>query len=776
LSAEVTLTIDGREITVPEGTLVIRAAERLGIYVPRFCDHPMLDPLGACRQCLVEVEGQRKPLTSCTTTCTEGMVVKTQATSEIAQDGQRGVLELLLINHPLDCPMCDKGGECPLQDQALAYGPGGSRYVDAKRRFTKPIPISEQIKLDRERCVLCARCTRFADQISGDPFIELFERGALEQVSISEDEPYESIFSGNVVQICPVGALTATDYRFRARPFDVVTTSSTCTRCASGCAIDVQTRRGELVRVLAREDRAVNDAWICDKGRWGTGFVAHADRVTEPLVRKGDDFVAVSWTEALDAIAERLRAANGNGGRTAVLAGRHLADEDAFALSRFARTVLGTNEVDTLRPAPSEEETPVLAALPRTETATYADVDAARAIIVAGIDLHQDAPIVYLRARKAARERGTHIIEVGPRRTRLAGAWLPCAPGGEAAVLSALAAELSGAAGAAVVLTGERLAASPGALTAAWNLAIELQGRFGWIPRASGVRGAIEAGLHPALLPGGVRADAVAAAVAAAEAVWGPLPSGAGGGLRSMAAASPEVLFLAGADPVTAVPDASLGSRAIDGAGFVVALDMFLTASSRMADVVLPAASSFERDGTVTTWEGTRASLRGSIPPPGLADTTATILRHVAEAFGRGFPDERTLAREMAALRAERGPAVALDPWAAGAPGKDTRLVVVDDLIDQGTLMAGSDLLAHTAPGPRIGLSPASARARGVSDGARIRARARLGAVAGPAVVDEGIADGCVLVPSNQAGMDVRALLSLDDPFPVVEIEPESGA
>ncbi|MGH3666600.1 MAG: 2Fe-2S iron-sulfur cluster-binding protein, partial [Egibacteraceae bacterium] len=264
----VTVTIDGTELAVPKGTLVIRAAERLGITIPRFCDHPLLDPLGACRQCMVEVEGQRKPFTSCTTTCTEGMVVRTQRTSEVARLAQEGQLEFLLINHPLDCPQCDKGGECPLQDQTLAHGPGDSRFIDAKRRYAKPIPISAQVALDRERCVLCARCTRFSSEIAGDPFIELFERGALEQVAIYEDEPYHSYFSGNVVQICPVGALTAASYRFKSRPFDLTSHSSVCNQCSAGCNLRVDVRRDQIQRQLARENMAVNEMWSCDRGRF----------------------------------------------------------------------------------------------------------------------------------------------------------------------------------------------------------------------------------------------------------------------------------------------------------------------------------------------------------------------------------------------------------------------------------------------------------------------------------------------------------------------------
>src|SRR5919109_3096406 len=250
----VKVTIDDQEVTVPKGTLVIRAAEQIGTYIPRFCDHPHLDPLGACRQCLVEIEGQRKPLTACTTTVTDGMVVKTQLTSQVARAGQEGTLELLLINHPLDCPMCDKGGECPLQDQTLAHGPGETRFIETKRRFEKPIKISETVLLDRERCVLCARCTRFSSEIAGDPFIELFERGALEQVAIDATEPFASYFSGNVVQICPVGALTSPSYRFQARPFDLASTDGTCNHCASGCNLRIDARRGLVTRQLARDN------------------------------------------------------------------------------------------------------------------------------------------------------------------------------------------------------------------------------------------------------------------------------------------------------------------------------------------------------------------------------------------------------------------------------------------------------------------------------------------------------------------------------------------
>ncbi|MDP9408818.1 MAG: 2Fe-2S iron-sulfur cluster-binding protein, partial [Actinomycetota bacterium] len=300
----VTITLDGFEVTVPKGTLLIRAAEQLGIQVPRFCDHPLLDPVGACRQCIVEVEGQRKPLTACTTTASDGMVVKTQLTSGVAEKAQAGTLEMLLINHPLDCPVCDKGGECPLQNQAMSNGPATSRFRDVKRTYPKPIAVSTQVLLDRERCVLCARCTRFSQQIAGDPFIDLFERGALQQVAAYADEPFESYFSGNTVQICPVGALTGAAYRFRARPFDLVSTPTACEHCASGCALRTDTRRGKVLRRLAGEDPEVNEEWNCDKGRWAFTYASLGDRLTTPLVRDATGGLRpASWPEALDRAA-----------------------------------------------------------------------------------------------------------------------------------------------------------------------------------------------------------------------------------------------------------------------------------------------------------------------------------------------------------------------------------------------------------------------------------------------------------------------------------------
>ncbi|HZD69196.1 MAG TPA: NADH-quinone oxidoreductase subunit NuoG, partial [Actinomycetes bacterium] len=438
----VKVTIDDHEIEVAPGTLVIRAAEQIGIQIPRFCDHRLLAPLGACRQCLVEVEGQRKPLTACTTTVTDGMVVKTQQTSEVARAGQEGTLEFLLINHPLDCPMCDKGGECPLQDQTLAHGPGETRFVEAKRRYEKPIKIGETVLLDRERCVLCARCTRFSAEIAGDPFIELFERGSLEQVAIYADEPYRSYFSGNVVQICPVGALTSPSYRFQARPFDLTSSDGICNHCAAGCNLRLDARRGLVTRQLARDNDDVNEAWNCDRGRYGFAYGQDPRRLLIPHLAEDGKLRTASWPEALRRAADGVMAQRGKG--VGVLVGGHLTDQDAYALQKLARVALRSNNVDARTWPGSEAETAVAARVagagPEADGGvSYRDLEAARAVVVVDLDPHEESPILFLRLRKAAL-RGVRVVAVGPRPGRLAefAAVVPALPGAESEALAAL--------------------------------------------------------------------------------------------------------------------------------------------------------------------------------------------------------------------------------------------------------------------------------------------------------------------------------------------------
>ena len=616
-------------MSVPKGTLVIRAAELIGIQVPRFCDHPLLDPVGACRQCIVEVEGQRKPLTACTTTVTEGMVVKTQLTSPVAKKAQEGTLELLLINHPLDCPVCDKGGECPLQNQTMSHGNAESRFHDQKRTYPKPLAISTQVLLDRERCVLCARCTRFQQQIAGDPFIELFERGALQQVAVYTDQPFESYFSGNTVQICPVGALTGAAYRFRARPFDLVSSPMVCEHCASGCALRTDHRRGKVLRRLAGEDPAVNEEWNCDKGRWAFTYAQQPDRVTTPLIREDGRLREASWTEALSYAARGLALARADKG-VGVLPGGRLTVEDAYAYAKFARVALGTNDVDARVRPTSEEELEFLASsvAGRYLETTYEDLEHAPAVLLAGFEPEEESPIVFLRLRKAVRRTGMRVFAVAPfasaSSVKTAARLLRTLPGGEAVALDALQEEVSAdpvvaeAASAlrqpgAVILVGERLASSPGALSAAARLAATTGARLAWVPRRAGERGAVDAGALPTLLPGG-RPVTDAGARAEVEAVWGaPVPGAAGRDLTAILTAARDGhldALVVGAFDAVDVPDPLLALDALDAVGFLVSLEVRRSEVTDRADVVLPGRRGGREDRHVPGLGGPRPPVR----------------------------------------------------------------------------------------------------------------------------------------------------------------------
>ena len=797
MSDLVTVTIDGQEMQVPKGTLVIRAAEKLGITIPRFCDHPLLDPIGACRQCLVEVEGQKKPFASCTTTCTEGMVVSTHITSDFARDAQEGNLELLLVNHPLDCPQCDKGGECPLQDQALAHGAAESRFVDEKRRYEKPIPISALIALDRERCVLCARCTRFSSEISGDPFIELFERGALEQVAIYEDEPYESYFSGNVAQICPVGALTSATYRFRSRPFDLTSHSTVCNQCSAGCNLRTDVRRGEITRQLARENMAVNEMWNCDRGRYGYEFVAHDERLREPVARNElGTRESTTWFTALRSAATRLKAALDDGGPSAVgvITGGRLTDEDNYAVSRFARDVLGTDNVDfRLRPR-TDDERDIFGAIAGTMGPTYDDVEAAPVVVVAGLDPEEEVPILHLRLRKAWRRNSQRIIVVGPALGSLepiAWRWIRTAPGGEAEVLQRLsnggasddetftdaAGALREAGNKVVVLAGERLAQSPGALPAAAALATGANGAFAWVPRRTNARGAVDAGLVPGLLPGGRRLDE---AGPVGEA-WNRLPEAPGLDTQQMleAAAAGELkaLYLIGVDPARDFEDPRLARAALERVDTVIVQEVVANDTTAFADVVFPAMISQERVGSFTTWEGRRQPFQQAVGPQGLAQQDWDILRQVALAMGSdlGWESANDVRREAAPLMEAAGSAperlAAIKPAHASTPATPDAdhfsVVVVDRLLGDTPMLLGSKALQESARPASVEINASDAERLGITPGRHVTIVGNAGSIELPAKISSGVVAGCVVVPGPSSGVAATTLVEQGAPLAV---------
>ena len=772
----VTLTVDGTQVTVPKGTLIIRAAEKLGIEIPRFCDHPFLDPIGACRQCYVEVEGQRKLFTSCTTEVAPDMVVRTQHGSEEAHRAQVANLEFLLLNHPLDCPICDRGGECPLQDQALAFGPGESRYTEAKRTYEKPIPLSPLVKLDRERCVLCARCTRFCDEVSGDRFIELFARGAGERVSIAAGEDFRSPFSGNTVQICPVGALTAEPYRFVARPFDLSSADSVCQHCSAGCNVRIDLRRGSVVRVLARDNAQVNDAWTCDKGRFAFRHADLPERVTIPLIRDRG-LEPASFGEVLEAVSGWAR-----GGRIAFVAGGRLPDEDAYALSKLARVAFGTNDLDHRRTIHGGHAELLAAASP-LET-TYRDVERAKVILVVGLDAEQEVPILNLRIRKAAR-RGAKVFVIHPRRTRL---WdvaehALCLPEHQTYVLERIhegdaaddafegraTAALREAGGEAVVLAGERLTEHPLAADVALTVAQKYGARFALVPRRAGDRGALRAGVHPALLPGGRRVtdDAERAEL---ETAWGTVPAEPGRTTREILEACAnrevDVLYLIGVDPLRDVPDAGLVERALRNTRHVVVQSLELGPLEPFADAFLPAAAWAEREGHATDWEGRSQPIHPVRGPAGVSRPDWEIFVGLARAVGRplGFGTIEELRAEAGPLLAPRSVAARSTAWTGtGRPTRLGELTLLSYplLVDEGRLSVGAEELKATLGEEAfVEVHPEDADKHGLTDGGRATVRTDAGEAELPVRVTEHVAQGALFVPFNQPGLAANRLLS----------------
>jgi NADH-quinone oxidoreductase subunit G len=780
----VTVTIDGVEVSVPKDTLVIRAAEQIGVQIPRFCDHPLLAPAGACRQCLVDVpdagngRGFPKPQASCTLPVAEGMVVSTQVTSPVADKAQQGVMELLLINHPLDCPVCDKGGECPLQNQAMSNGRAESRFSDernrgVKRTFPKPINLSPTVLLDRERCIVCQRCTRFADEIAGDPFIALVERGAQQQIGIAEDAPFLSYFSGNVIQICPVGALTSEQYRFRSRPFDLVSTPGVAEHDACGSAIRIDHRRGQVLRRQAGDDPEVNEEWITDKDRFAFVYAKSDDRLEYPQVRDEDGALRpASWPEAFAVAARGLAAATAAGG-VGVLTGGRLTAEDAYAYSKLARVALGTNDIDFRARPLSAEETAFLASHvvltgPEAGAVTYRDLESAAKVVLMGLEPEDEAGAIFLRLRKSVRAGGTAVIALAPFTTRgldkLSGRLVPTVPGDEPAALRALAGELDAT---SVLLVGERMATVPGALSAAAEVAASTGARLAWVPRRAGDRGAIEAGCLPTLLPGG-RPVADAGARVDVATAWGvpALPETEGRDADAIVAAlvAGELggLVIAGVDPDdTADPAAT--RAALDAAGFVVALDLRRTDVTDVADVIFPVAPTTDKAGTFVNWEGRvrpwEAALHNPASLPelralaGIADELARL--------GQGSPLGFRTVDEVRAEMAQLGPwdgARAAAPTVAAqpVPGEGRVLATWKQLLDNGTMQDGDKYLKATARTPVALVTGADYDAHGPT----VTLTGDRGSMTLPAEICDDLVDGVVWVPAGSVGNGVLADLA----------------
>ena len=663
-------------------------------------------------------------------------------------------MELLLINHPLDCPVCDKGGECPLQNQAMSNGRGESRFEGKKRTFEKPIHISSQVLLDRERCILCARCTRFSKEIAGDPFIDMGERGALQQVSIYEKDPFDSYFSGNTVQICPVGALTGSAYRFRSRPFDLVSTPTVCEHCASGCSMRTDVRRNKTLRRLAGNDPEVNEEWNCDKGRWAFQYTMAKDRIATPLIRENGVLREASWPEALAAAAAGLK-----GKKAGVLVGGRATVEDAYAYAKFARVALGTNDVDFRSRPHTDEERSFLASHVVGSQVRYSDIDSADHVVLVGIDPEEESPIVFLRIRKQVRQRALAVTAIAPWNTRgfkkLQAKYVGVTPGHEAGAIAQLSLT-----SASVIVVGERLCESIGALSAVANLVAKSGAKIAWVPRRAGERGALEAGAIGNLLPGGRPVSDAAARVDVAAA-WSvdslPIDPGldSAGILAAAAHGTIEALVVGGVDPFDMhAPEISGLDKA-----FVLSLEMRPSAITERADVVLPIAAVVEKSGSFMSWEGRVRAFEQSVPEtPHRGDLY--VLSLVAQALGTplGFSTVKGATKEFGTLAKWDGARANFAAATSSAMAGAISLATWRQLLDNGTLQVNEPNLAGTARKAVARFNKTLADSLGVSDGDLVTISTDRGALSLNVEISD-VVDNAVWLPRNGVGAQSLRIL-----------------
>ena len=832
----VKVTIDDVELDVPAGTLVIRAAEQAGIRIPRFCDHPLLEPVAACRQCLVEVgmpdrntgelRFMPKPQPSCAQTVTPGMVVKTQHTSEVARRAQEGVMEFLLINHPLDCPICDKGGECPLQNQAMSEGRESSRFIDAKRTYRKPLKLTSQILLDRERCILCQRCVRFGKEIAGDPFLDLQGRGggtaptehhhfmgeqvgsfdtavldyfnpqAKDNVKAGISGPYgqegiigslnegdlapndrdvsgrafASYFSGNIIQICPVGALTSNDYRFRARPFDLVSTASVTEHDASGSAIRVDIRRGEVLRRLAGNDPEVNEEWITDKDRFAFKW-SGVQRLNTPFVRENGQLVPTSWSDALDRVHRALAGLSGD--QVGFLPGGRLSFEDAWAWSKFARSVVGSDSIDMRSRSHSEEERSFLAAHVAGSGlgVTYSQLENAGQVLLVGLEPEDECGAIFLRMRKATRKGKLRVASLAPMTSRglakLSGELLRCAPGTEVEVAAEIReggefADLASRLDGGVILVGERASRTPGLLSEVVRLAERTHCRIQWVPRRAGERGGVEAGLLPGLLPFG---RALASQEARESLAWGEIPAQRGLDATQMLEAAADgrlkALVVGGVD-LRDFDDPAAARKALDQVDFLVSLEVRRSEVTDRADVVLPVAPPLEKNGTFINWEGRLRPFGQAIASR--SQTDRLVFDALASEFGVdlglhdlvGLYDQVNPLMQWNGQREEFVPAKASELVEVGQG--EALLATHKPMLDAGRLQDGAGMLAGSARRPVVFASRATVAGLGIDEGEELTLSTQRGSIMLPLQFAD-LPDGVVWVPECSQGSIVHESL-----------------
>ena len=772
----VNITINDKLVVARKGELIIAAADRTEDFIPRFCYHPRMTPVGMCRQCLVEVETPRGPMmvVSCMTPVAEGQIVRTATDS--VKKAQEGVLELLLANHPLDCPVCDKGGECPLQDQAFSHGPGESRFVEEKRHYEKPIAISDIVYLDRERCILCDRCTRFADEVAGDALITFTSRGNDTQVLTFPDEPFSSYFSGNTVQICPVGALTAKPYRFKARPWDLEQTESTCTSCSVGCRTVVQSSRDELVRYQGVDIDPVNWGWLCDRGRYNFESVNSPDRLTTPLLKSGSELVATSWSVALESAARMIRLALAqNTNSVAILGGARGTNEDAFAWAMLADK-LGINQRDAQL---GDGLSPDIFDLAQ---ATIDQTCAASTIILLAPDLKEELPVLYLRVRDSAQKRKSRIVEFSSHDSGLTPyAWrtMGFEPGNQAQVVrEALATpEMKEqlARGEVVVVVGRANLAESEVFTLqalAEIFAAVPSAKVLPVLRRGNVRGAVAAGLTPQNNSG----DAIDI-------------------LNAAAAGKIECLILLGVDPMSDVADSGLVQRALTQVKNLISIDTMINGSNRNADLVLPAASYGEKNGTTTNLEGRISNVTQKITPRGTSrpDWMIATELSIAMAVDIGVSSLEDLSEKLVSTVAAFAPSsdgkstngdgvlmaretpVTISGKASKAVDRNAynyRLVVSRTMYDSAQSTASSPSLVGIVTDAAIFVNPLDLARIGVADGTSVRVGAEGTNIVIAIKAHNGVHRGVAWLPFNHTGVDIRPLLNIASDVVDVRIEP----
>ena len=784
---EVQVTIDGNTLSVPEGTLVVEAAKLLGTHVPVYCYHPKLDPAGLCRICLVEIEKMPKLQIACATRVTDGMVVRT--TSAKVAEARRGVLEFLLLNHPLDCPVCDKGGECELQDFTMSYGPGESRLTEPKLHKPKLVDLGPTIVLDEERCILCRRCTRFDDEIAQERTLIVEERGFSSLISTRNGGEYASYFSGNTTEICPVGALTSKAYRFRSRPWDLAHTDSICTQCSVGCNYRIDTRFGRIMRTFTRENSDVDDGWICDRGRYTFNYLYTPDRLRTPSVKRDSGRTEVTFDEAAALAAAKLGEAAARG-RVGVIGGGRLSDEEAFALQRFTRETLRTNNIDHRAHLQRY-------ASPSRFGARLTDIDDASLILVFGALTPEQAPVLDLRIRRAVARGHAKLTYVGPYRPPFAvnAQHVQYEPGSIAQLMDDLAdvvrrgVEQAGdgfvaslakdfaAAEKIIAIHHGRDARSAEALERLMETLEKYDHRVGiMVVGATGnARGAEAAGCLPNLGPG-----------------YAPVSGDPGMTTNQMLAAAADgrldALLILGANPALTFSDGALARRALKRVPFLAVADQVMTETASYAHIVFAAASFAEKSGHTTNLEGRRQAFSAAIESPLEVRTDAQIISALAAAIdGTSISDDPALLFEQLSAAEAAAEPVRKDGGALARPAVDAPRAPVTapdgslTVIPIPHLYAGGGAAAHDPgtkpmrPNPYAVFSGADARRMSIADGGKVRLTGAGGSIEVEGKVSDRAPEGCVLVLADMPEAPENVLLD-ESGFGWAAVEVVSGA